>query len=339
MTTASYSWGYTLAQVHRYAAFFVSKGIRPSDIVAFYLNNCAEFMFAWLGLLSISAAPAMLNFHLRGDALVHCVRVAEAKMLLCDSDSDQRNRIAEVKEALGGAEVCILDESLKAEIASLPSNEPPLEFQRQISETSALALRYTSGTTGFPKAVRAPITRPYQLTYGKFSSLGVRTLPAKNADRWYACVPLCHATAGSVAMGSILLGTTLCIGRRFSVRSFWDEIRASQATMFVYVGEICRYLLAAPPSPLDREHRVRLIYGNGLRPDVWKRFQDRFGIETIGEFFGSTEGMVTLFNMSTGMLALPVSQTCIKRKPSQILTICAMEKGIIFEMPLVMTER
>ncbi|KAF2102811.1 acetyl-CoA synthetase-like protein [Rhizodiscina lignyota] len=298
--TATFTWAQTLANIHRYAAFFISKGVRPGDIVAFYLNNCAEFIFAWLALASIAAAPAMLNFHLRGDALVHCVRVAEAKFILVDSDMEQRERIAEVESSLDGAEPIILDDVLKAEIAALPSQEPPREFQNQVNATTTLALRYTSGTTGLPKAVRTPITRPYQITFGKFADLGVRKLPAKNADRWYACVPLCHATAGSVSMGSLLMGVTLCIGRRFSVSNFWNDIRASKATMFVYVGEICRYLLAAPPSPLDRQHCVRLIYGNGLRPDVWKRFQERFGIETVAEFFGSTEGMVTFFNVCRG---------------------------------------
>lgn len=68
----------------------------------------------------------------------------------------------------------------------------------------------------------------------------------------------------------------------------------------MYVGEICRYLLAAPPSNLDREHKIRLIYGNGLRPDVWIPFRNRFGITTIVELFGATEGMIGFINVARG---------------------------------------
>jgi hypothetical protein len=56
----------------------------------------------------------------------------------------------------------------------------------------------------------------------------------------------------------------------------------------VYVGETARFLLSAPPSPLDKQHKVRLVFGNGLRPDVWGKFQERFGIPEVSEFFSST---------------------------------------------------
>jgi acyl-CoA synthetase (AMP-forming)/AMP-acid ligase II len=66
------------------------------------------------------------------------------------------------------------------------------------------------------------------------------------------------------------------------------------------VGEICRYLLAAPPSQEDKKHCVRMMYGNGIRPDIWKRFRDRFGIAQIAELFGSTEGVITMVNQAKG---------------------------------------
>ncbi len=57
-----------------------------------------------------------------------------------------------------------------------------------------------------------------------------------------------------------------------------------------YIGEICRYLLATPEKPAERQHRIFLAYGNGLRPQIWVKFQQRFGIGRIGEFYGATEG-------------------------------------------------
>ena len=63
-----------------------------------------------------------------------------------------------------------------------------------------------------------------------------------------------------------------------------------------YIGEICRYLVAQPQKPTDKGHKLRLAIGNGLRPQIWRDFQARFGIKQIGEFYGSTEGNANVIN-------------------------------------------
>lgn len=95
-------------------------------------------------------------------------------------------------------------------------------------------------------------------------------------------------------------GHTLCIAPKFSASTFWADIRAARATYFIYVGEVLRYLLAQPPSPLDRAHGVHTISGNGLRADVWEPFRARFGVATICEFYNSTEAMFGLHNPNRG---------------------------------------
>lgn len=98
----------------------------------------------------------------------------------------------------------------------------------------------------------------------------------------------------------MMTGITLCIGKKFSVSKFWTEVCDSRATCITYVGETARYLLAAPPSPLDKAHDVRVMYGNGLRPDVWIKFRERFGVPEVAEFFNSSEGVFALLNYSRG---------------------------------------
>jgi fatty-acyl-CoA synthase len=66
--------------------------------------------------------------------------------------------------------------------------------------------------------------------------------------------------------------------------------------MFVYIGELCRYLVNHEPSPDEARHKLRLAFGNGLRPDIWPVMKQRFHIPEILEFYGSTEGNVSLFN-------------------------------------------
>ena len=65
-----------------------------------------------------------------------------------------------------------------------------------------------------------------------------------------------------------------------------------------YIGETCRYLLAAPSRPEERAHKIRLMYGNGLRRQIWEEFVKRFQIRQISEFYGATEGNA---NISKGV--------------------------------------
>lgn len=113
-------------------------------------------------------------------------------------------------------------------------------------------------------------------------------------------MPLYHGTGGMISLSQLLGGVTLCIGKKFSTSKFWQEVHDSRATWITYVGETARYLLAAPPSPLDRDHHVRAMYGNGLRPDVWIKFRERFGVAEVLEFFNSTEGVFGLAIHSRG---------------------------------------
>jgi acyl-CoA synthetase (AMP-forming)/AMP-acid ligase II len=107
-------------------------------------------------------------------------------------------------------------------------------------------------------------------------------------------MPLYHGTGSVTSTFALLGGISVAIAPRFSVKNFWPDVHDSNATMFVYVGETARYLLAAPSHPLERKHKLRLAYGNGLRPDVWGKLQQRFGIPEVAEFFNSSEGMLGL---------------------------------------------
>jgi len=59
---------------------------------------------------------------------------------------------------------------------------------------------------------------------------------------------------------------------------------------------MCRYCLASPPSEADHTHQVRLIIGNGLRPQIWEEFTKRFNIKKVAEFYGATEGNANMSN-------------------------------------------
>ncbi|KAI1775945.1 fatty acid transporter [Hypoxylon cercidicola] len=294
----SYTYAETYYRVNLYAQWFLKYGVKPGDLVAFFMANSPDFVFAWMSLLAIGAAPALINHNLTKQALLHCLGIAECKLVFADGAPQLLERLDAVKDELAAQGVRIVKlADVRPEINATKGERPPDELRATVRPDSAFGLFYTSGTTGLPKACTLPAAAGFG--YGCSRDCGFSYVKGDD-QRYYDCMPLYHGTGGISGMTQLLTGQTLCIAPKFSVSGFWDDIRDSRATWFVYVGETLRYLLAAPPSPRDKEHNVHSIYGNGLRPDVWKPFRDRFGIDTIHEFFNSTEGIMPLDNPARG---------------------------------------
>jgi acyl-CoA synthetase (AMP-forming)/AMP-acid ligase II len=261
-------------------------------------TNKAEFLFVWLGLLCIGAVPALINFNLTGTPLLHCIKVADAKLFIFDAEI--ASNVEAIQESLSQAgirSICLLDrpavggptiswaECVSIDtIAASSSERPPDSLRAGATLTDMEMLMYTSGTTGLPK--------PAIISFNKLGSapfLFLKWAGLKPTDRFYTCMPLYHATA--LVLGAAMMiraQGTFVLGHRFGTHTFWDEVRESRSTVIQYVGETCRYLIAVPPSEQDKDHCVRLAFGNGMRPDVWNRFRERFGIDTIAELYAAT---------------------------------------------------
>lgn len=162
-----------------------------------------------------------------------------------------------------------------------------------ITSRDKLFYIYTSGTTGLPKAANFSHQR-FLATAGAATGMG----GLRASDRIYIVLPLYHSAGGVMALGGALLaGATAVLARRFSATRFWEDCVRHQVSVFQYIGELCRYLLNSPPHRDEQRHRVRLCIGNGLRPEIWEAFQERFALPRILEFYGATEGNVSFINL------------------------------------------
>ncbi|KAI1652399.1 acetyl-CoA synthetase-like protein [Daldinia decipiens] len=297
------SWTY--AEVYemalKYGNWFKTKfGVKSKDIVAVDLQNSDHFIFICFGLWSIGAKPAYINYNLTGQPLVHCVNTANSVLILVDPEV-ATNFDDTVREKLGDLRIEFLTGEAKAEVLATEPVRPSDSLRSgEVSKDIAILI-YTSGTTGLPKA--AIVSWKKMTLAGSFVS---GFLGTKISDVFYTCMPLYHGSATIMGMSHCLeSGCTFAIGKRFSTKTFWSEARQHDATMIQYVGETCRYLLAARPQidpatgeNMDKKHNIRIAFGNGLRPDIWEKFRERFNIESVAEFYGATEGNLATWNLS-----------------------------------------
>jgi len=285
------------AQANRYARWALDQGVRKGDTVCLLMSGRPEFLAVWIGITRIGGVTALLNTNLVDSGLAYCINVVEPKHIVVEAqmfksfESARAHLAGDAKIWLHGdadADLPRIDRAVAALSGKdlAPSDRPALTI-----EDRALYI-YTSGTTGLPKAANL---NHYRVMLATHAFAGVMNTRA--SDRMYDCLPLYHTVGGLLATGAPLLrGGSVVIRDRFSAHEFWHDIARWECTCFQYIGELCRYLLHAPAQPEEHSHRLRFACGNGLRSDVWKQFQQRFRIPQIIEFYGATEGNVTLFN-------------------------------------------
>lgn len=156
--TGCYTWSQTSHLVNQYARFFLAQGVKPRDYVGFYLMNSPEFVFAWLGLWAIGAAPAMVNYHLGGKALRHCLGVSGATMLLVDEEEGFGERVAEVEVEKGEMRVVGMGE-VRRGVEGCSGERVGDGGREGVRGDWPIAMFFTSGTTGMPKGVPFQVDR------------------------------------------------------------------------------------------------------------------------------------------------------------------------------------
>ena len=285
------------ARTNRYARWALAQGLRTGDRVCLLMPNRPEYMAIWLGVTRVGGVVALVNTHLRGPSLAHAIDLVTPRHLIVAAELVDAVRAAGPASAASATiwthgdhagDVPRVDEA----VDGFAADGLGADAHRAPTVADAALIIYTSGTTGLPKAARVNHYRVMM-----WSQWFAGMMDTRADDRMFDCLPMYHSIGGVAAPGAVLVnGGSVVVADGFSARGFWDTVRAWDCTLVRYIGEICRYLVNTPAGASDRKHRVRLACGNGLRPDVWEAFRQRFGIPQILEFYAATEGNVTLFN-------------------------------------------
>ncbi|GAB5451706.1 MAG: long-chain-acyl-CoA synthetase [Halioglobus sp.] len=315
----SCTWRELNAQANRYASVLRELGLGRGDAVSLLMENRIEFLAAIIAMNKLGIIGALINTNLTGRSLSHCISITESKACIVGEERIEAidgvrgdASLSDVAHYLfvpdAGEQACPdWAQDLDKSAAEANSANPPETAQNTLADRALYI--YTSGTTGLPKAAVIS-NRRFHLTSALSYKAGLK---CSEQDRIYLCLPMYHGTGLFLGVGAAFAtGASLFLRRKFSASNFLAEAREHNTNCFVYIGEVCRYLLHTDEQSGDADSPLSRMMGNGLRPDVWMSFKSRFGIQRVAEFYGSSEGNIGFVNMlnkdcTVGMTSLPLA--------------------------------
>ncbi|TCM69183.1 citronellyl-CoA synthetase [Acinetobacter calcoaceticus] len=302
----SFSYQHLNEWANQIAHYYLSIGTRKGDVIALIIENRPELVATVIALAKIGVVSALVNTSQSGKVLAHSINLVNPVAVIVGEEC--RQAVQDIRQELNVAEDRLhwfADQATLVDAGQAPQGFVNLALRisqfakfnvpttQTIKGKDGLFYIYTSGTTGLPKAVVFSNSR-WTLAYGTYGHI----LNLNEKDVMYCTLPLYHATGMVVCWcGVIAGGAALAIRRKYSTSSFWSDVQKFNASAIGYVGELCRYLMDAPASENDRAHRVTKMIGNGMRPNIWSKFKQRFGIEDILELYASSEGNVGFSNV------------------------------------------
>ena len=313
------NWSEFNALANRFANHMHDQGVKRGDVVSIMMENRIEYLAILVGLNKLGAVSGLLNSNLGGNSLIHCINVTgSSKCIVGEECMTELDAIQDQLSLQAGSDFFFVNDSgskpcpnwaqdLMTNIAETSEDNPAQTGETTIGETALYI--YTSGTTGLPKA--AVLSNRRLLIASDMSAIA--GLQCTVTDRIYLCLPLYHATGLLLGAGAAFAsGASMFVRRKFSASNFMSEIREHNCSHMIYIGELCRYLTNIPEQADDAQNPLHSIMGNGMRPDIWMNFKQRYGIKRVCEFYGASEGNVSFANlmnkdMTVGMTSAEVA--------------------------------
>ncbi|XP_068459887.1 hsFATP2a_ACSVL_like domain-containing protein [Clinocottus analis] len=298
-----YTYGDMDTQSNKVArALQAEARLKEGDAVALFLANEPSFVWIWLGLAKLGCPAALLNFNIRSKSLLHCFSCCGAKVLI--ASHELQDALEEVLPTLReqGISVYLMSETCSIQGINTLSDkisqasDLPLsrDLRANVNIRSTALYIYTSGTTGLPKAAVVTHERIWAASFIQ-AVCGVTS-----EDIFYINLPLYHSAGFLIGMiGGMERGLTIVLRRKFSASQFWDDCRKYNVTVMQYIGETMRYLCNTPKKDGEKNHKVRIAIGNGIRTDIWSEFLNRFGDIKVRELYAATEGNIGFINYTS----------------------------------------
>nr|WP_299905997.1 AMP-binding protein [Sphingomonas bacterium] len=290
----AYSFAEVNAIANRLARGFQSKGVKKGDYVVIFLPNCLEYVFSWYALAKLGAVEVTVGDSYKGAFLRHQANLSKSSIIV--TTPELAERLIEIEEELVHIEHCILVSENDAEPLPAFSRITTSRFSDLYADDAsnlgipvgprdAAAVLFTSGTTGLSKGVLMSHSHFYF-----FAEEDLQLVRLTENDVYSTSFPLFHGNAQFLTVyPSLLAGAHCVLYTRFSASDFIGRIRRSGSTVCNLLGATMAFILAQPPRPDDKDHKLTRIYAAPLAPDLGAKFVDRFGDITFVDGFGQTE--------------------------------------------------
>ena len=286
------------------ATYLTSTGVKHGYRIVLFMENRPSFVISLLALNKIGAIAVLINTSLTGDPLIHCINSSDS--VKCIVGAEQADALEDVLDQINITKQEDFLWSKDTDQYSLPdwaidlqaqldnSNDKNLDETNSVKAKDVACYIFTSGTTGVPKAAICP----NQKLIAASVNIKMAGYRINEKDCMHNSLPLYHSTGLMLGLCAVVqAGASTFIKRKFSATSFWDEVQKYNTTALVYIGELCRYLANSEPRQAEQNNPLKVMVGNGLRPDVWDTFKDRFQVNRIVEIYGASEGNALFMNL------------------------------------------
>ena len=286
------------------STYLISTGVKHGDRIVLFMENRPSFVISLLALNKIGAIAVLINTSLTGDPLIHCINSSDS--IKCIVGAEQADALEDVLDQINITKQEDFLWSKDTDQYSLPdwaidlqaqldnSNDKNLDETNSVKAKDVACYIFTSGTTGVPKAAICP----NQKLIAASINIKMAGYRINEKDCMHNSLPLYHSTGLMLGLCAVVqAGASTFIKRKFSATSFWDEVQKYNTTALVYIGELCRYLANLEPRQAEQNNPLKVMVGNGLRPDVWDTFKDRFQVNRIVEIYGASEGNALFMNL------------------------------------------
>ena len=267
------------------AVWMRDTGLKPDDVVALMIRNRPVALALLFAIAKARAVWVPINVQSRGENLSYIFNHARPKLII--AEAGLQATIAASGADLAGAQVVTIE---AAQVIAARGDAPVWNEAPPLADET-FAVMYTSGTTGRPKGVLVS-HRMLRLS-GEAVALVSAVQPGDSLFMWE---PLYHIGGAQMIVLPLIRDVTLTLIEHFSARRFWSQVKTYGASHIHFLGGILQILLKQPPSELDRAHGARIAWGGGCPHEVWRPFEERFGMQ-IRECYGMTEcSSITTYN-------------------------------------------
>jgi len=287
-----YTWMETYARSRRLASALARAGIRTGDTVAVMAANTPEMVELHFGVPMTGGVLNTLNTRLDAETIAFMLQHANAKVLVTDTEfagivgkalalTTATPRVIDIDDPQGPGGKRLGDIEYEAFIAD---GDPEFDWKHPADEWSAIALNYTSGTTGNPKGVVYHHRGAYLNALSNIIDWG---MPRHSTYLW--TLPMFHCNGWCfVWTMAANAGVNVCL-RRVEAKAVLDAIRVHKVTHYCGAPIVHGMLINAPEEWKEGiTHQVSCLVAAAAPPAAVIEGMERFGFD-ITHVYGLTE--------------------------------------------------